>query len=56
MEVTENLIGRGIRVTMLDLAPQVMPGYDWEIAGYVEEHLEGLGVHIETSAALLRCV
>ncbi|MCJ7836700.1 FAD-dependent oxidoreductase [Cuneatibacter sp. NSJ-177] len=53
MEVTENLIGRGIRVTMLDLAPQVMPGYDWEIAGYVEEHLEGLGVHIETSAALL---
>jgi NADPH-dependent 2,4-dienoyl-CoA reductase/sulfur reductase-like enzyme/rhodanese-related sulfurtransferase len=44
LEMAENLAGRGLKVTVLEMAPQVLPPLDPEMAGYVARHLEARGV------------
>lgn len=39
LEVAENLAARGVMVSVIDMAPQILPGFDGEMAGYVENWL-----------------
>lgn len=39
LEVAENLAARGIMVSVIDMAPQILPGFDPEMAGYAENWL-----------------
>ena len=44
LETTENLVKRGIAVTIIEMLPQVMPPVDPEIAASMQEHLTANGV------------
>jgi len=46
LEMAENLIHRGIEVTVVEMLDQVMPPLDPEIARIVERHLEKHGVRL----------
>lgn len=39
LEIAENLLRKGIRPVVLDMADHVLPGFDTEFAEYVENHL-----------------
>ena len=49
LEMVENLARRGLEVTVLEAASQVMPMLDAEMASYVEAHLRAHGVSVHTS-------
>ena len=49
MEVAENLYDRGIQVTIVELADQVMAPLDFEMAAQVHEHLKVKGVELYLS-------
>ncbi|MEA3364622.1 MAG: FAD-dependent oxidoreductase [Candidatus Hydrogenedentes bacterium] len=49
VEVTEALVQKGCRVTMLDLADQILGLLDWEMAKLVEQHMESHGVKVMTN-------
>jgi NADPH-dependent 2,4-dienoyl-CoA reductase/sulfur reductase-like enzyme/rhodanese-related sulfurtransferase len=53
LEMAENLVRRGLEVTVLELAEQVMPPLDPEMAALVAEHLRARGValHLGDAAA-----
>ncbi len=53
LEVAENLLERGLSVTVIDMAPQIMPGFDVEMADYARRHLEKRGIRVMTSTKLL---
>lgn len=46
MEMTENLINRGLSVTLVEALPQVMPPIDPEMASPIHEHLTSKGVKL----------
>ena len=46
LEMAENLAHRGIAVSIVELAEQVMPPLDPELASYAAKHLESRGVHL----------
>jgi NADPH-dependent 2,4-dienoyl-CoA reductase/sulfur reductase-like enzyme/rhodanese-related sulfurtransferase len=46
LEMAENLVHRGLEVTVLEMADQVMPPLDAEIAYSVQHHLETNGVQV----------
>jgi NADPH-dependent 2,4-dienoyl-CoA reductase/sulfur reductase-like enzyme/rhodanese-related sulfurtransferase len=46
LETTENLVRRGISVTIIEMLPQVMPPIDPEIAVPVQDHLAANGVSL----------
>ena len=49
LEVAENLKAQGISVTVIDFAPQVMPGIlDPEMANYAKRHLMKSGIRVIT--------
>ncbi|MCD8077674.1 MAG: FAD-dependent oxidoreductase [Lachnospiraceae bacterium] len=52
LEVAENLKARGVRVSVIDMADQVLPGFDPEFAEYVENHLSDEGIVSFTGTAL----
>lgn len=53
LEVAENLMARGISVTVMDMAPQLMPNiFDREMADYVRRKLQEKGLRILTGTAL----
>lgn len=52
LEVAENLQEKGIRVTVIDMAPQIMPGFDHEVAEYAEEYLADQGIVALTGTKL----
>lgn len=52
LEVAENLLEQGISVTVIDMAPQIMPGFDPEMADYAQRHLAKKGVKVLTSTKL----
>ena len=53
LETTENLVKRGIAVTIIEMLPQVMPPVDPEIAASLQEHLTANSVtlHLGDSVA-----
>ncbi|MER3389834.1 MAG: FAD-dependent oxidoreductase [Microcella sp.] len=56
LEMAENLRHRGAEVDVVELADQILPPIDHELAVPVETHLRsrGVAVHLETGAAALR--
>jgi|JI91814CRNA_FD_contig_101_365546_length_7035_multi_4_in_0_out_0_6 NADPH-dependent 2,4-dienoyl-CoA reductase/sulfur reductase-like enzyme/rhodanese-related sulfurtransferase len=46
LEMTENLVHRGIKVTLLEMLPQVMPPLDREMVEPVHEYLREKGVEL----------
>ncbi len=46
LEMAENLIHRGLDVTLVELAEQILPVLDPEMAVYVSRHLEDKGVQL----------
>lgn len=49
LEVAENLKTKGLQVTVIDFASQIMPGVlDLEMAGYAKRHLENQGIRVIT--------
>ena len=49
LEVAENLLAQGVSVTVMDMAPQIMPGFDPEMADYAVRHLAKKGIRVLTS-------
>jgi NADPH-dependent 2,4-dienoyl-CoA reductase/sulfur reductase-like enzyme/rhodanese-related sulfurtransferase len=49
LEMAENLVARGVNVTVLEKLPQVMPPVDAEMAALVAEQLRAKGVTLRTS-------
>ncbi|MFW2512634.1 FAD-dependent oxidoreductase [Demequina sp. SO4-13] len=56
LEMAENLHHRGVRVDVVELADQILPPVDADIASPVEQHLRarGIGLHLSTAAAAFR--
>ncbi len=52
LEMAENLVARGIDVTIVEATPQVLPPLDPELAILVSDELTFHGVHVETGATL----
>ncbi|WP_394920888.1 FAD-dependent oxidoreductase [uncultured Robinsoniella sp.] len=52
LEVAENLISKGVRVSVIDMAEQILPGFDTEFAGYIENHLADNGIMSFTGTRL----
>ena len=53
LEVAENLMSKGLSVTVVDMAAQLMPNiFDPEMAGYVKRQLQAKGMRIMTGTAL----
>lgn len=46
LEMAENLLARGVKVTILEKLPQVMPPLDAEMAAFVARHLRKHGVEL----------
>jgi NADPH-dependent 2,4-dienoyl-CoA reductase/sulfur reductase-like enzyme/rhodanese-related sulfurtransferase len=46
LEMAENLVRRGLEVTLVELAPQVMASLDQEMAAYIEDRLITNGVEL----------
>ena len=52
LEVAENLMEKGLSVTLIDMAPQIMHGFDTEMADYAVRHLEKKGIKVLTGTKL----
>ena len=53
LEVAENLLAKGMNVTVADMAGQLMPNiFDPEMAGYIKRQLQAKGMRILTGTAL----
>jgi len=53
-EVTEALVEKGCRVTVVEMLPQILSMLDWEMAGLVARHMESHGVKVLTNTKVLR--
>lgn len=52
LEVAENLASQDVKVSVIDMAEHILPGFDTEIAEYVENHLADKGIMTFTSTKL----
>lgn len=52
IEMVENLVHRGINVTLVEKAPQILPPLDEEMAKFVENEVDKNGVKIITEQAV----
>lgn len=56
LEMAENLHLQGMKVTMFESAPHVMPSMDRDMSMYIEEHLREKGVDLFTSSEVKEIV
>lgn len=54
LEVAENLAHRGVTTSVVQRDPQILTGFDPEMAQPVARHLEGNGVRLHTGATAVR--
>jgi NADPH-dependent 2,4-dienoyl-CoA reductase/sulfur reductase-like enzyme/rhodanese-related sulfurtransferase len=52
LEIAENLAAQGIRVSVMDMADQILPGFEPEITNYIENHLASHGIMTFTKTKL----
>lgn len=52
LEVAENLAHLGVKVSIVDMADQILPGFDPEIAFFVENHLADQGIMCFTNTKI----
>jgi len=55
LEMTENLVHLGLRITLMEMADQVMPWLDREMAEWIHQHLCFQGVEVLLNSPLERC-
>jgi NADPH-dependent 2,4-dienoyl-CoA reductase/sulfur reductase-like enzyme/rhodanese-related sulfurtransferase len=53
LEVAENLKRRGVEVTLIELAPHILPPFDEEIALLAQVHMKESGINIITGEKVL---
>ncbi|HSL85779.1 MAG TPA: FAD-dependent oxidoreductase [Bacteroidales bacterium] len=51
LEMAEALHHRGIHVTVVEMAPQLLPPFDYEMSVFVQEELEKNGIKVYTGVA-----
>lgn len=51
IEMTENLVHRGIETTVVELANQILPPWDAEMVTPVAQHMRDRGVHLQLADA-----
>ena len=52
LEIAENLMAKGLNVTVIDMADQVMPNiFDPEMADFIRKNLQSKGMRIRTATA-----
>ena len=54
VEVTEALVEKGCRVTIVEMLPQILTMLDWEMAKLVELHMESHGVKVLTETTVTK--
>ena len=52
LEIAENLKLQGVRPFVLDMAPQVLPGFDTEMSEYIENKLVESGIPVVTGVTV----
>ena len=53
LEIAENLLAKGLKVTVVDMAAQVMPNlFDAEMADYIRRQLQAKGIRVVAGAGL----
>ena len=52
LEVAENLVERGVKVTLVEMLPQVLPPLDQEMAGILEDELVAKGIEVKLNRAV----
>jgi len=55
LEMTENLVHLGLRVSLVEMADQVMPWLDREMAEWIHQHLRFQGVELLVNSPVQRC-
>ena len=54
LEMAENIARRGVDVSVVELRPTILPGFDEEMAALLRNHLTEHGVHVYTGEAVTR--
>jgi NADPH-dependent 2,4-dienoyl-CoA reductase/sulfur reductase-like enzyme/rhodanese-related sulfurtransferase len=54
VEVTEALVEKGCRVTIVEMLPQILTMLDWGMAKLVEQHMESHGVKVLTETTVTK--
>ena len=52
LEIAENLSTQGVKITVIDMAKHILPGFDEEFTEYVENHLADQGIITFTETKL----
>lgn len=52
LEMAENLVEKGIEVSLIEMSPQVMPNMDFEITQYIHQALNANGINLYLSNGL----
>jgi len=52
LEIAENLLNLGVKVSVIDMASHILPGYDTEISNYIMDHLAEHGIPVFTETKL----
>lgn len=52
LEVAENLAKQGVKVSVIDMAEHVLPGFDEEMSEYIENHLAENGIMTATGVKM----
>ncbi len=52
LEVAENISSLGVKVSVIDMAKHIPPGFDEEFSEYIENHLAGQGIMTFTETKL----
>lgn len=53
LEMAENLVHRGLEVTLIEMAPHVLPTVDAEMASFITNELRAKGVNVLTSQGVV---
>lgn len=52
LEVAENLAKQNVKVSVIDMADHVLPGFDEEMSEYIENHLSENGIMVATGVKM----
>ncbi len=55
LETVEALVQRGLEVTVVELAPQLLPPFDWDMAALMAAHLQERGVRVIVGDGVRAC-
>lgn len=56
LEMATAFTGFGSKVTIVEIAPQILPNFDAEVANEMLKHLKGMGVEVKLSCSIQKLV